>query len=182
MIGKVAGLEGVHSRGSSGASHRKAQRQALQFGLVKQGRAADNTRLLSPRSHMSDITAINRRARQRAEEAGQLAGELCQKYWQLNNIPGITAQQLQHARRAAIAASINAAEALRCLVEQFDRSALIHQLAADAHDRVAAVACGHAERIMHTHAAERHRAAARRDSARAAQLKDMSTNQNRLTG
>jgi hypothetical protein len=35
---------------------------------------------------------------------------------------------------------------------------------------------------MHTHAAERHRAVARRDSGRAAQLKDRSTNQNRLTG
>ena len=130
---------------------------------------------------MSEMEAMSRHAMQRAEVARQRAQDFQQCYQYLTAHPGATAEQVQHARRAAMAARGNAEMAHQCLLEQLNRSAAIHQLAADAHDKVAAVAHDRTEKLGHIHAAERHRAAARRDAATAAQLSDTSIDQIRLT-
>lgn len=120
----------------------------------------------------SHIDAVKQRAELRAQEARERAMELQGRYRDLLSQANVSEQELQHARRAAIAARSNAAEANQHLLEQLDRSAAIHQLAAQAHDQAAAAARGHADRVGHTHAAERHRAAARRDRNVAVELRD----------
>lgn len=116
----------------------------------------------------SELEVMSRRA----EEARQRAMELRARYRELAARSEVTDQELQHARRAAIAAKCNAAEECQHLLEQLDRSAAIHQLAADAHDQAAVYAPGYVDRVGHSHAAERHRAAARRDHTLAAQLRE----------
>jgi hypothetical protein len=123
-------------------------------------------------SRVSDMEALNRRAKQRADEANQRTDELLQRYQELADRPDATPEQLQHARRAATAARSNAAEARQHLLEQLDRSAAIHQLNAHAHDQAAIVAGGHADKLGHIQAAERHRAAARRDRAKAEEQRE----------
>ena len=133
--------------------------------LTASGAAGDMRR-------MSDTEAVNRRAELRAEEARQRAEELQGRYRELAAQSEVNHQELQHARRAAIAAKCNAAEANQHLLEQLERSAAIHQLAAEAHDQAAAYAPGYVDKLGHSHAAERHRGAARRDRTLAAQLRE----------
>lgn len=121
---------------------------------------------------MSDIEAVNLRAKRRAVEAGLRADELRRRYQELTEESGSSPAQVQHARRAAIAASRNALESLQSLLEQLDRSVAIHQLVAHAHDEAAAAARGHSAMVGHTEAAARHRAAARRNRSTAAQLRE----------
>lgn len=119
---------------------------------------------------MTDMEAINLRAKRRAEEAGQRAELLRQRYRELAANSGSSPAQVQHARRAAIAARRNAAAARRSLLDGLDRSIAVHQLAADAHDQAAAVALEQPDRLLHIEAAKRHRAEAWRNRSAAVQL------------
>jgi hypothetical protein len=168
---------------SAGIAHEEAG--ASHYGPRRSGatnsrsstclRSRDFVRAMGPT--VSDKEVMSRRARQRAEEARKRADELNQLYRWLINHRGATAEQRQHARRAAIAARRNADQAHRYLLEQIDRSAAIHQIAAHAHDQAAAAARDHADKLAHTHAAERHRAAALRDRTAAAQLRERASSQ-----
>ena len=121
---------------------------------------------------MSDPDALNHRAMRRVEEAGKRADDLGRRYQQLANDPGATAGQVQHARRAAIAARSCSAQAWQSLLEQLDRSAAIHQRTADAHDQAAAAAKTPAEMFGHMRAADKHLAAAHREHAMVARLRE----------
>ena len=121
---------------------------------------------------MSDIEAVNLRTKRRAEEAGLRADELRRRYEELTQQSGSSPAQVQHARRAAIAARSNALESFQSLLEQLDRSAAIHLVVARAHDEAAAAARGHPDMVGHAEAAARHRAAAGHNRSMAARLRE----------
>lgn len=126
---------------------------------------------------MGEMEAINLRAKRRAEEAGQRAEGLRMRYQELAANSGSSPAQVQHARRAAVAARRNAIAARQSLLQRLDRSVALHQLAAQAHDQAAAEALGHPDGLLHIEAAERHRAEAWRNRSAAVQL-----NRRRQTG
>ena len=122
---------------------------------------------------MLNTEAVEQRVRRRAQDARERAEELYRRYLALIDQSEASEEQIEHARRVAIAARGNAAEAENALLGQLERSATIHQLAADAHDQAAAAGgVGNADGLDHEREADRHRTSARRDRAAADHIRE----------